>query len=412
MTSKATRSNLTLRFVAAVLLTMAIALGIFYLLMQPQQADLAYMALFLTVTSGVTLAAGYLAYRIGWISRAPSLKVALLATYVLSSALTFFNVWLTARLMFVSQHDLLLGTILLLFASGIAVALGSFFSEALARRIQALNRAVREIRLQGLGVRAEVEGQDEIAELARAFNDMAAQLQATDQRRKTLERLRRDLIVWVSHDLQTPLASIRAIVEALADGVVEDGETSRRYLQTAKREVKALSSLIDDLFEMAQLDAGGIELDLQPNALSDLISDTLESFSALAADGGITLTGEVQADVDPVPMDVGRVGRVLNNLLSNAMRHTPPGGEVRVFARRQGLHAEVEVRDTGDGITSEELPHIFERFYRGEESRSRSTGGAGLGLAIAKGFVEAHGGEIRAEPADGGGARFFFTLPY
>lgn len=412
MTSRATQSGLTLRFAAAVLLAMAIALAVFYLLMQPQQADLAYMTLFLTITSGVTLAAGYLAYRSGWIRRAPGLRVALLATYVLSSALTFFNVWLTARLMFVSQHDLLLATILLLFASGIAVALGSFFSEALAHRIQTLNQAVRELRVRGLGVRAEVEGEDEIAQLARAFNQMAAELQAADQRRRTLDRLRRDLIVWVSHDLQTPLASIRAIVEALADDVVEDPETARRYLQTAKREVRALSSLIDDLFEMAQLDAGGIELDLQPIALSDLVSDTLESFSALAADGGITLTGEVDSDVDPVPMDVGRVGRVLNNLLSNAIRHTPPGGDIRVFARRRGGHVEVEVRDNGDGFTAEELPHIFERFYRGEKSRSRATGGAGLGLAIAKGFVEAHGGEIRAEHAGGGGARFLFTLPY
>jgi signal transduction histidine kinase len=314
--------------------------------------------------------------------------------------------------MFVSQHDLLLGTILLLFASGIAVALGSFFSDALAARIQMLNQAVQEIRTQGFGTRVAVQGDDEIAELAMAFNHMAAQLEETERKREELDHLRRDLIAWVGHDLQTPLASIRAIVEALADEVVQDPETAHRYLQTAKREVQALSALIDDLFEMAQLDAGGIKLDLERSALSDLISDTLESFSALTADKGIMLSGEVDPDVDPVTMDMGRIGRVLNNLLSNSLRHTSAGGEIWVAARRCDGHVEVEVGDSGEGLASDELSHVFERFYRGEKSRSRRTGGAGLGLAIAKGFVEAHGGEIWVEQGEEEGARFIFTLPY
>lgn len=412
MSSDPARANLTLRFVAGVLLAMGIALTVFYVVMQPEQADLGLMVLFLTVTSGVTLMAAYLAHRMGWIHRAPSIRVGLLATYVLSTALTFFNVWLTARLMFVSQHDLLLGTILLLFASGIAVALGSFFSDALAARIGALNQAVQEIRTEGLGARAEVQGDDEIAELAMAFNDMAAQLEETERKRQELDRLRRDLIAWVGHDLQTPLASIRAIVEALADEVVQEPATAHRYLQTAKREVQALSALIDDLFEMAQLDAGGIELELETSAISDLISDTLESFSALAADKEIMLSGQVDPDVDPVPLDMGRIGRVLNNLISNSLRHTPVGGEIWVAARRSDGYVEVEVGDSGEGLASDELPHVFESFYRGEKSRSRRTGGAGLGLAIAKGFVEAHGGEIHVEQGQERGARFRFTLPY
>jgi signal transduction histidine kinase len=207
------------------------------------------------------------------------------------------------------------------------------------------------------------------------------------------------------------LASIRAIIEALADGVVEDPGTSKRYLRNAKREIQALSNLIDDLFEMAQLGAGGLELDLQSNVLSDLISDTLESFSALAEEKGVDLSGEVGEGVDPVLMDVGRIGRVLNNLVHNALRHTPTGGEVFVSAVRDGDGVVVAVRDNGEGLDERDLPFIFDRFYRGEKSRSRMTGGVGLGLAIAKGLVESHGGEISARPIPERGACFQFTLP-
>ncbi len=403
--------SLPLRFAIAILLVTGIAVGAFYLVMHPQLVDLGLIALFLTITSGFTLLAGYAVYRLGWISRAPSLRMALLTTYVLSSLLTFFNVWLTARLMFFSEHDFLLATILLLFAGGIAVTLGAFFSAALSGRIKALNQAVQEVREKGLGIRAEVAGDDEIAELAQAFNDMASRLEDTARRQREFEALRRDLIAWAGHDLQTPLASIRAIVEALADGMVDDPNTSKRYLRNAKREITALSILIDDLFEMAQLDAGGVKLDLQPNALSDLISDTLESFTPLAREKGLKLLGDVDREIDPVTMDVQRIGRVLNNLVGNALRHTPSGGEVYVSARMIDGFVAVEVQDSGPGLAEKDLPYVFDRFYRGEKSRSRATGGAGLGLTIAKGFVEAHGGELRARQAERGGASFIFTLP-
>ena len=144
--------------------------------------------------------------------------------------------------------------------------------------------------------------------------------------------MRRDLIAWVSHDLRTPLTSIRAILEALADGVVEDPETVQRYLNTAQRDIRSLSSLIDDLFEMSQLDAGGIQLELAAGSIADLISDTIESFSEPARRQGITLTGSVTPGTDPVRMDVQRMGRVLSNLVSNALRHTPPGGQVSICA--------------------------------------------------------------------------------
>jgi len=405
------RLALPLRFLGGVVLTMGAALGVFYLLMRPPLDELGPMAAFLSVTALVSLLVGYGAYRLGWINRSPHIRWTLLGSYALSSLLTFLNVWVTARLMFASRHDLLLATVLLLFAGGIATSFGYFFSTALTDSVVALNRAARTIAQGRLNVRVPTAGRDEMAELGRTFNEMAAQLEAAAQKQQELDTLRRDLIAWVGHDLRTPLTSIRAIVEALADGVVEDPLTVQRYLRTAQRDIRSLALLIDDLFQMAQLDAGGLPLDRQPNAISDLISDTIERFSELAAQRQITLEGHAQAGVDPVLIDAQHIERVLSNLVSNALRHTPPGGRVRVNAAATAQGARIEVCDSGEGIRPEDLPHLFEQFYRGEKSRNRATGGAGLGLAIAKGIVQAHGGHIGVASRPGQGACFFFTLP-
>ena len=407
------RRSLTphLRFIGGVALTLALALGAFFLLMKPPVGDLGLMALFLAITAAISVVVGYGAYRLGWIHHSPRISWVLLGGYALASLLTFLNVWVTARLMFASEHDLLLATVLLLFAGGIAMSVGYFLSVALTDRIVTLNRAAKEIARGELGVRVPVTGNDEMASLARTFNEMAGQLQAADRKQRELDRLRRNLIAWAGHDLRTPLASIRAIVEALADGVVDEPETVDRYLHTAQREIRSLSLLIDDLFELAQLEAGGLRLDLRPNSLSDLISDTLETFSELAARRAVTLDGGVDPGVDPVVVDAQQIGRVLSNLVGNALRHTPAGGSVGVRAELVEGGVLVEVGDTGEGIEIQDLPHVFERFYRGEKSRSRATGGSGLGLAIAKGIVEAHAGRIGVESAPGEGTRFFFTLP-
>jgi len=402
--------NTFLRFILGVLAIFAISLGVFYLLMSPPMNELRLMALFLAITAIVSSLAGYLAYRLGWIALTPSLRWGLFAIYAISSILTFFNVWFSARLMFASQHDLLLATVLLVFAGLMAMALGYFLSSTMTDRMDLLKQAAEKLARGNLETRVPVSGRDEVAALADSFNQMASQLQAMDEKQRELERLRKDLIAWVSHDLQTPLASMRAILEALSDRVVEEPETVKRYLNTAQRDVRSLSALIDDLFQMAQLDAGGIPLEKEDASLADLISDTLESFSALASQQEITLEGSAEADVDPVLMDTQRVGRVLNNLIGNALRHTPAGGKVEVRARQAGSGVEVTVRDSGEGIRAEDLPKVFESFYRGEKSRSRATGGAGLGLAIARGIVRAHGGEIRVE-SQPGDTRFIFTLP-
>jgi signal transduction histidine kinase len=394
-----------------VIFVLAVSLGVFYLLMNPPMKELGLMSAFLLVTALVSSLAGFMAYRLGWMNYSPSLRWNLLAGYAIASVLTFFNVWLTARLMFASQHDLLLAVVLLVFAAGMAMVLGYFYSSALAGRISDVESAARRLAEEDLSTRILVSGTDEVAALAATFNQMAGQLQSAAEKQKEVERLRSNLIAWAGHDLQTPLASMRAILEALADGMVDDPEAVQRYLKTAQRDIRSLSQLIDDLFQLAQIDAGGLQLDLAPNSLNDLISDTLESFSELAIRQGISLEGTVDPAVDPVRMDAARIGRVLNNLVSNALRHTPAQGSVQVCARRAGQRVEVSVSDTGDGIRPQDIPHVFEQFYRGEKSRSRATGGAGLGLAIARGIVQAHGGEIRVESEPGKGTCFIFSLP-
>jgi signal transduction histidine kinase len=395
--------SLTLRYalgVAGILLT---SLIIFVLIMKPPILDFGLMALFLFITSIVSSVIGYAAYRLGWMAKVSTLRWTLLISYLISSILTFFNVWLTARLMFASQHDLLLATVLLLFAAGMAMVLGYFLSSAITDRIFVLQKAANQLAEGDLEVRVEVSGRDEVAKLSDDFNRMAAQLQEAKQQRA-------DLIAWVSHDLQTPLTSVQAILEALSDGMVEDPDSIQRYLVTAQREIHSLSNLIDDLFQVAKLDAGGLTLDRAPNSLSDLISDTLESFSHLAKKQDIHLTGQVESKIDPVNMDAQHIGRVINNLISNALHYTPAGGTVAISAHREGPMIEVRVGDTGDGIPAKDIPYIFESFYRGEKSRSRATGGAGLGLAIARGIIQAHGGEIWVESTIGVGTEFIFRI--
>jgi signal transduction histidine kinase len=321
------------------------------------------------------------------------------------------NVWVTAQLMFASYHDLQLAIVLLVFAVGIAVALGTFLANTLTQRISRLEVAARSLAAGDLGSRAEIAGSDEIARLALTFNEMAARLEEADRKQRRLENLRRDLVAWASHDLQTPLTSIQLQVEALSDGLVEDPETVQRYLHSIQRETRSLSRLIDDLFQVAKMDAGGVELDYTEFSLPDLLCDALDSFSAVASKKEVELSSQVAPEAEMVFMDPARMGRVMNNLIANALRHTPQGGRVCVTARREPDRLLIEVSDTGEGISPDDMPHVFERFYRGEKSRSRTTGGAGLGLAIVLGIVEAHGGTITIESETGNGTIFRLQFP-
>jgi signal transduction histidine kinase len=403
--------RLFLRLLLGSALALGLALAIFWVSMTPPLVAFQAMLVLLGATAGVSVLIGFLAYQFGWIRWSPRLGWTLASSYVISSLLTFINVWWTARLMFLNEHDLTLATILLVFACGIAVAFGLFLSAAVTDKIVALSHGAVAIAQGRLRTRVAVDGRDEIATLARSFNLMAGQLEDAERKKQELDQLRRDLIAWVGHDLRTPLTAVRATVEALADGMVEDPDTRARYLRTAKREIGALSNLIDDLFDMAQLDTGGLKLDRAPNAISDLMSDTIERFRPMAEEKNIALSGLAAPGVDPVYIDARQISRVLMNLVSNAVRYTPAGGRVTLHAYPARTGVVVELTDTGEGIRPEDMPHIFEQFFRGERSRSRATGGSGLGLAIVKAIVEAHNGQIRVESTVGKGTRFLITLP-
>jgi signal transduction histidine kinase len=393
---------------------LALTVVLVYAFMHPEPSDLASLMLLFGLTGSASAVIGYASHRLGWWRRVRSLTQTLVLGYVIAALLTLFNVWVTAQMMFLNEHDLTLATLLLLFAGAISVLFGYFLSGSLTQALRDVVRAAERVSEGDFSARVPVQGSDEVAQLAQTFNHMAARLQKADAEARALEAARRDLVAWASHDLRTPLASLRAMLDALSDGVVAEPETVARYLRQSQAEIARMSALIDDLFELAQMDAGNVALRFDSGSLADLISDTLEGFSARAQAKGVTLRGSVDPQIDPVWMASDKIGRVLQNLIENAIRHTPAGGHVDLHAEPRNGAVLVTLQDTGDGIPPEDLSHIFDRFYRGEKSRSREgfdSGGAGLGLAIAKGIVEAHGGRIWAESAPGRGATLKFTLP-
>jgi len=293
----------------------------------------------------------------------------------------------------------------LLLAAVVAGLAAVLLTVGLSRRIlgpvETLTAAARRMEKGDLSQWVEVQSNDEIGELARAFNSMADGL-------TRLEDLRRSMVSDVAHELRTPLSNIRGYLEALLDGVVEP---KREVIDSLHEEAMLLNRLVDDLQELALAEAGRLELERQSVAPADLVNRAMEAARAQAAASGITLQVDLPADLSLVDVDPQRIGQVLGNLLSNALTHTPSGGEVVVAAQARESEVELSVSDTGEGILPEHLPYIFERFYRADKSRSRATGGTGLGLAIARQLVEAHGGRIEVESEVGQGAVFTFTLP-
>ena len=380
-------------------------------LLSPPFKDLAAIASFLLISGGATVILGLAASRMSSPSWLGSLRSKFFFVAVLTAILALVNVGFTSVLMFLSGHDLALLAGLLGFSVGMAVFVAFALSEPTARSIRELRDGARRMSAGNLDARVSVQTGDEVGELASAFNTMTERLQTSFSRERELEQARRELISAVSHDLRTPLASIRVMLESINDGVVTDQATVSRYIRTSLTEVENLGQLVNDLFELSQIDAGVLELHVEAASLQDLISDTLESMSAQAAVHKLSLKGSLDGEITPVVMDTRRVQRVLYNLVQNSIRHTPPDGTIQIRARDVGEEVQVEVADTGEGIQEEDLSRLFDWSYRTDRSRSRESGGAGLGLSIAKGIVEAHGGRIWAESVLGQGSTFSFTLP-
>ena len=380
--------------------------------MQAPMEEITTLMYWLSLSSLGSLVMGYILYRSG-LARSPSLSLTLVLTYGWAAIVILINVWIMSeRMFFNDEHDLILSGVLLLFAAVIATTFGIFVAASVTDGLRQLARTAQQIAEGNLKARVSISGRDEVAMVGSTFNAMAAQLQQAALQREELEKLRKDLIAWTSHDLRTPLTSIRAMIEALHDGVVDDPTTVTRYYRTIRSDIIALNDIIDDLFELAQLDAGGLSMEMAQHAIGDLVSDTMEMFQALAKDQAVTLVGSVAANLGLVQMCAPKIGRVIANLVSNALRYTPAGGMVRVTAVRHPSQVVVTVQDSGPGFAPDDLARVFEQFYRGEEARSRSSGsGAGLGLAIARGIVTAHNGRIWAENAPEGGAIVGFSLP-
>jgi signal transduction histidine kinase len=400
-------------FVTGIFIAMAATTALVAMVMRPPASDLLHLVAIFAVSAGISVVVGFVAQRLGWWRTLPSLRSSLTLGYVIAAGLTMINVWLAARLMFLSPHDLTLAGLLVVFAGGISVSFGFLVSNAITHTLGSFVDAASQLSEGKFSVRVPVEGRDEVAQLGAAFNAMAEQLQRADEEARRLDAARRDFVAWASHDLRTPLSSLMVMIQAIDDGVVADPATVSRYLKQCRAEITRMGELIDALFQLSKLDTGQLTLQMEPSSMSDLISDTLEAFSARARTQGVSLSGTVCEDLDPVWMSPLEIGRVFQNLLDNALRHTPEGGQVRIQAECQGPDVVVSVADSGVGIPPADLPHVFERFFRGEQSRTREgldRGGAGLGLAIAKGMVEAHGGAIWAESSPGEGTVFHFRI--
>ena len=297
----------------------------------------------------------------------------------------------------INQALLLAGVL----AGALSILLGLGFSRGLTAPVARLTAAARCIAGGDLSQRVPETGSAEMAVLGRAFNQMAADLGKA-------EELRRNLVADLAHELRTPLSVIQGNLRAILDEVypLEQAEIAVLYDET-----RLLSRLVDDLRELALAEAGQLRLERQPVAPSDVVNRAVAAARAQASARGIALRADLQENLPLVDVDPQRIEQVLGNLLNNALIHTPSGGEVVVTVRMRGGEFAVSVRDSGEGISPEHLPHVFERFYRADRSRSRATGGTGLGLAIVKQLVEAHGGRISVESQVGQGAAFTFTLP-
>lgn len=352
------------------------------------------MIVFALLVALGTLAAG-LAVALP-LRRLPSLRLQLAGLALLGVLLPLGAVVVSGALM-LSAHD---ATVLGVAAASSTVALVAalLLARTIARPLLELREASAALAAGDLAARAPTHGPAELAAVGTSFNRMA----------ENLERLfdaRRELVAWASHDLRTPLASMQAMLEAVEDGIVDHDH----YLPAMQEQVRTLGLLVEDLFELARIDAGALTLELRDWPVPSLVESCLRGFEAEASARGIRLAAEYEDPEAHARIDPDKLERVLYNLLTNALRHTPSDGSVAIRVGGRASELRVDVEDTGEGLEPEAAGRMFERFWRGD--RARSGGGAGLGLAIARGLVEAHGGRIWAERAPGGGARVSFTLP-
>jgi signal transduction histidine kinase len=286
-------------------------------------------------------------------------------------------------------------------ALAVALVLGALLVQGITRPLAQLTAASRAVASGALETRVDVRSRDEVEQLATAFNQMAADLARA-------EEARRQQAADIAHELRTPLTVIQGQMEALADGIFP---ADAEHLVLVLTQTHLLARLVEDLRTLSLADAGQLTLSPTPVDIGEWLAGIASGFRAVASEQGVSLHLETEDDLPLLEIDPGRMSQVLGNALDNALRHTPKGGQVAIRAGRQASDVVITVTDTGPGVMPEHLPHLFERFWRGDPSRSRRTGGSGLGLAIAQRIVEAHGGRIWAENVPDSGLQISFSLP-
>jgi two-component system OmpR family sensor kinase/two-component system sensor histidine kinase BaeS len=301
------------------------------------------------------------------------------------------------------NRGVLLATVV---AGLVALLLGALLVRQIIAPLRNLQSAANAIADGDLSQRVSIASHDEVADVSHAFNQMAKALERD-------ELLRRHMMADIAHELRTPLTVIQGQVEALLDGVFP---LNPEQLAPIHDETILLSRLVSDLRELALAEAGQLTIERRPVDLGDLIGRVAAAVEPVAAEKGVALSADVSPDLPTISADADRLSQVLHNLLNNALRHTPPGGGISLRAGPEAQKAGevwLEVRDTGEGIPADQLPYVFDRFYRADPARNRASGGSGLGLAIVRAIVEAHGGRaaVASDGVPGHGSSFTIYLP-
>lgn len=397
-------------FVVALLAIYLATVGFFWLFAAPTQTDLQIMAAVLGGAIAVVGVVSFLAYRKRWIYRVPRVGTVVLAAYLLAAGLILVIVWIVAQLLFINPYDVVLVAIVMLFAAGVVASIGYMQSTALTEKLESLSGAAELLAMGRYHVRVEIDDNDELSRLASVFNAMASKLEAAARKERQLDQLRRDLMAWIGYDLRVPLMSTRTMVESITEGLVSDPAMMDRYLRIAKRDINALSDLVDDLYDMAQLDTNGIRLERSPTRISDLIDITVAGLSQEALQKKVSLTSRCAAEVPAVAIDLRQMTRVMNNLVSDAIHRVPKGGSVRINAYPTRNGALIEIADFYDGARPEDIATTLKLFFGDEDARSQANETTRLRLALADAVVRAHGSEIRPQRIGDQGLRLVFAL--
>jgi signal transduction histidine kinase len=347
------------------------------------------------VVASATFAAGLTMALL--VRRLPTVRAQLAGLALLGVALPLAAVLLSGVAMFHMGADVVILAVTAA-SSTVTLLVAMLVARSISTSVRRLAETSQRFAVGDLAARASEGGPRELAQLGASFNEMARDLEE-------LFDARRQLVAWASHDLRTPLASLQAMIEAIEDRLV----TPDHYLPVMHRQVETLGALVDDLFELARIDAGVLSLELREATLPPLVESCIRSLEAEALAKGVRLGATFDRGAPAVHCAPEKIERVLLNLLSNALRHTPSDGAIAVRVEPEHGGVRVSVEDTGEGLEPDSVRRMFDRFWRGD--LARSTTGGGLGLAIARGLIEAHGGRIWAEQRAGGGARVSFTLP-